>query len=617
MNLFDLAAKITLDSSEYEKGLDNAEKSGSSFGEKLKNGLGTAAKVGGAAIAAVGAGAVALGKNFVDGVSSVAAYGDAIDKNSQKMGISAQAYQEWDFILQHSGSSIDAMGRGMMTLSKQAESNNEAFAALGITQEDLSNLNKEDLFAKTIEGLQQLGEGTERDALAAQLFGGSAKELGPLLNTSAADVAAMRQQVNELGGVMGDDAVKNAAAFQDAMQNLQTATDGIKNEFTSQFLPSFTSVVDGLTDIFSGNSSSGIGKITDGLTDVINTLSEKAPEFVEVGFRIVESIGMALTKNLPSLIKRGGALILNGILPGILSNLPQIVGTAFTVLSEFVSAIGQALPELIPAAVSMIVQIVESLIDNIDLLIDGAISLIMGLTDGLMEATPILLAKAPIIIEKLVSALIRNLPQLIMMAPQLIMSLVEGLVSSLPELIMMGPEIIASVVSGIVSAFGDLFNNGSDMVEKIKEGVMSAIEGAKTWGKDLIDNFIGGITEKWDALKQKVSGIAQGIKDFLGFSEPKKGPLSDFHTYAPDMMDLFMKGIDDNKNKLENAVAGAFDFGGVIAEQSIGGKSATGNSVVFSPTINLSGDIPDARAKAQELMYEMKTIFDREAAAYV
>ena len=64
----------------------------------------------------------------------------------------------------------------------------------------------------------------------------------------------------------------------------------------------------------------------------------------------------------------------------------------------------------------------------------------------------------------------------------------------------------------------------------------------------------------WDTIK----GIASGIKDFLGFSEPKLGPLSNFHTYAPDMMDLFMQGINDKQRELQNTVASAFDFQDII-----------------------------------------------------
>lgn len=567
MDLFDIAAKISLNTKDFENGLQGANEQGKTFADKLKSGLGTAAKVGGAAIAAIGTGAVALGKKFVDGVSEVAAYGDAIDKNSQKMGISAQAYQEWDFILQHSGSSIDAMSRGMMTLSKQAESNSDAFEKLGITQEDLATLNKEDLFSKTIEGLQALGEGTERDALASELFGGSAKELGPLLNTTAEDVAAMRQQVNDLGGVMSNDAVKGAAAFQDAMQNLQTAMGGIKKAFASQFLPAFTQVIDGLTAIFGGDSG-GVAQISEGLTEIINTLSEKAPEFLNVGFQIIESIGMAITENLPSLIERGGDLLLNGILPGIISNLPAIVETAFTVLAQFVSAIGQALPTLIPAAVEMVIQIVESLLDNIDLLIDAAIQLIIGLAEGLIGAIPVLVSKAPEIIEKLFGAI----------------------VSAAPKLMDAGIQLIEKLWEGVKTLWTSIKEYGGQIIDQVASGISSAISSAVQWGKDLITNFWNGIKSKLDWLWDGIKGVAGGIADFLGFSEPKKGPLSKFHTFAPDMMELFMKGINDNKDKLTETVANAFDFRDAMTGPEYNGGFAFAGAGGYSggmPTIDL------------------------------
>ena len=49
-----------------------------------------------------------VNKSFSE-LSNVAAYGDNIDKMSQKMGMSAEAYQEWDAVMQHSGTSMEAM----------------------------------------------------------------------------------------------------------------------------------------------------------------------------------------------------------------------------------------------------------------------------------------------------------------------------------------------------------------------------------------------------------------------------------------------------------------------------------------------------------------------------
>ena len=62
-----------------------------------------------------------------------------------------------------------------------------------------------------------------------------------------------------------------------------------------------------------------------------------------------------------------------------------------------------------------------------------------------------------------------------------------------------------------------------------------------------------------------VRSMAAGIRNLIGFSEPKEGPLSDFHTYAPDMVDLFIKGLKDNSDKLRDEVQSAFDFSGIAA----------------------------------------------------
>lgn len=65
MNVFDLYAKISLDSGDYEKGLKSAGEQMGGFANKLKSGLSIAAKVGGAAIAAAAAGIAALTKSAI------------------------------------------------------------------------------------------------------------------------------------------------------------------------------------------------------------------------------------------------------------------------------------------------------------------------------------------------------------------------------------------------------------------------------------------------------------------------------------------------------------------------------------------------------------------------
>ena len=99
MDLFNLMATIGLDSTPFDEGLNSVKDKASSLGNIVSGGFKTA----GVAIAAVGTAALAAGGAIVKGAGDVASYGDNIDKMSQKMGISAQAYQEWDAVLQQHG----------------------------------------------------------------------------------------------------------------------------------------------------------------------------------------------------------------------------------------------------------------------------------------------------------------------------------------------------------------------------------------------------------------------------------------------------------------------------------------------------------------------------------
>lgn len=622
MDVFDLAAKIRLDTTEYSKGLDDSSEKTSSFASKLGSGLANAAKVATVALTAVTTGAVALGKQFYNQTKEIASYGDNIDKMSQKMGLSAEAYQEWDAIMQHSGTSIESLKPAIKTLATAAESGNEAFAKLGITQEEIAELSQEDLFAKVISELQKMEEGTERTYLAGQLLGRGATELGALLNTSAEDTEKMRQTVHELGGVMSNEAVKASAKYQDTLQDMNTAIDGAKRKIFSDFMSPVTSVMEGITKIFSNDGDGGIAQITEGLSQFVKKMSEKAPQIANVGGKIIMSLINAIADNLSSLLSAGFE-ILRTLATGIIRNIPNLIPVVLQLLTDFIriiqedapmimeaavsiiltlaKGIGDSLPKLIPSIVGIILEMVKTLTDpeNISNLVDAAIAIITGLLNGIVDAIPVLLEAAPIIIENLVTAIVENLPKIIEAAIDIIITIVEALsdpenilmlvsagikiigavFSGIVSLVSKIPELVLSIVQKIISAFGrfgqKLKDSGKEIIGKIKDGILSGIEKAKNWGKDLIDNFVSGIKEKWNKLKETVTNVGGMIKDFLGFSEPEKGPLSDFHTYAPDMMKLFAEGIRDNEDIVSDQIAKSFDFGdmGTVGSSSGYGRS--------------------------------------------
>ena len=85
------------------------------------------------------------------------------------------------------------------------------------------------------------------------------------------------------------------------------------------------------------------------------------------------------------------------------------------------------------------------------------------------------------------------------------------------------------------------------------------------WGRDMMDGFIGGIRQRWETLRNAISGVAGMVRRYLGFSEPEEGPLSNFHTYAPDMMALFAKGIRDNAHLVTDQIGSSFALAPAMA----------------------------------------------------
>ena len=137
-----------------------------------------------------------------------------------------------------------------------------------------------------------------------------------------------------------------------------------------------------------------------------------------------------------------------------------------------------------------------------------------------------------------------------------------------------------------------------DIKGKVKDAFSDMIKNALNWGKDLIANFVSGITDKIQAVKDAVGKVANTVKDFLGFSEPEKGPLSNFHTFAPDMVDLFAQGISDNLGVVQGAVgqmsqtvAAGVDYSGQLNEinNSVTALGA-GSGQPLVANINIGGE---------------------------
>lgn len=319
------------------------------------------------------------------------------------------------------------------------------------------------------------------------------------------------------------------------------------------------------------------------LAEEIPKLTEQLlPELLKTGTSAIEIFAKGMLDALPTILPTLTDLIVD--LAGMLLSLaPEILQVGLQLIGELAMGIAQALPELVPVAIETILSLVEFLVDpdNIGMLVDAAIALTMGLAEGLINALPVLLEKAPLIVEKLITSLIENSAKLNVAAVELVIKLATGIWEQAPKIVEAAWKIIGALIEGIGKQFVKIYDTGGKIVEKIKDGIKKL--NPAQWGKDVIDSFVKGILGAIDKVKETAKKVAQTVKDFLGFSEPKEGPLSDFHVFPIDMVDLYAKGIEDNTYKVEDAVK---DMAGSVA-------------LGFDADVNYS--VPDIAGYARDL----------------
>lgn len=341
--------------SETEKSLDEAANNTSSFGEKLKDGfkkaadelksfgsglasvgkaaagftlkgLKTAAVAGGAALAGLATAAISAANN-------VASAGDQIDKESQKLNMSREAYQEWSYVLSQNGADIAQLGSGMESLVNKMKAAGEGsaevsgmFGELGISMDAVKTATPEEAFELVVQGLQGMTDETRKAQIAQELLGGAGAELMPLLNSTADATDKLKQEAHDLGLVMSDDAVDAAVKYTDSVDKMKRVGTALFQNITSELLPGFTMITDGLVGLATGQEDA-TEKIESGVKDIVDKIGEMLPMVLDVIGEVLPLLGTALVEALPMLLESLGEIgyeLVTGLVGALKENWPAI-----------------------------------------------------------------------------------------------------------------------------------------------------------------------------------------------------------------------------------------------------------------------------------------------------
>ena len=168
-------------------------------------------------------------------------------------------------------------------------------------------------------------------------------------------------------------------------------------------------------------------------------------------------------------------------------------------------------------------------------------------------------------------------------------------------------EVAGNLLEGIKATIGNVRDAIVTGIQAAIDWITSLPAEALKWGSDIIDGIVSGIQSAVGRVGEAVKGVADKIKLFLGFSEPEDGPLSDFHTYMPDMIDLMASGITSGKKKVKDALEGMTGEMSVIAKANVvskaTGRGATGGTTggrTVTQNVNINNQFNGDRAGQQK-----------------
>lgn len=168
-------------------------------------------------------------------------------------------------------------------------------------------------------------------------------------------------------------------------------------------------------------------------------------------------------------------------------------------------------------------------------------------------------------------------------------------------------EAAGNLLEGIKTTIGNVRDAIVTGIQAAIDWITSLPAEALKWGSDIIDGIVSGIQSAVGRVGEAVKGVADKIKSFLGFSEPEDGPLSDFHTYMPDMIDLMASGITSGKKKVKDALEGMTGEMSVIAKANVvskaTGRGATGRTTggrTVTQNVNINNQFNGDRAGQQK-----------------
>lgn len=291
------------------------------------------------ATAGITVGVAAAVKGVQSLIKSTGQLTDHIDKQSQKIGMSRKGYQEWKYILDRNGASVDGLQMSIKTLSSavdEAINGNKSYQSyldrLGVTIHDTNGAVKsqEALFNEVFVALTKVTNETERTNLASKLLGRAATELAPALNAGADSVEELRKQAYDLNLVLDDATVNIGVRWSDLMTDFNLSMRAATSR-------AFAPFVDKVSDLQEAFTKKAIPAIESFLSTAVKVGLSIPPvfNFVKAVVKMVmKEISEALEEPWEKMKALAQGLLDLSITQGVISFVVELAGSLWEGLKK-------------------------------------------------------------------------------------------------------------------------------------------------------------------------------------------------------------------------------------------------------------------------------------------
>lgn len=628
INLFDLFAKISLDTSEYDSGVKDVSKSGGSLASKLKSGLASAGKVAAKGIAAIGTAASGAVVGLLALESSTEEYRVAMGKLNtafEAAGYGAetaqQAYNAFYGILGDTDTATEAS----QLLAKLADSAEDVSTwtdiAAGVAGTFGDSLPIEGLIEASNE-TAKVGQVTGVLADALNWAGISEDDFNARLSACSSESERNQLIMDTLSGTYDEaseafyrnnealvESRNNQAQLDATLATLGQTVSNVKNRLLSEFLPAISNVATAFSGMLSGTAGAD-QQFSTAVQGLVNVAVSKLPEFLNMGVQILSSLASGIVQSIPTLVAAVPQIVAE-IGAALTELLPQVLDMGVQLLDQFTSGIETGLPDMVSRIPEIITQFLSYITEQLPTVLDKGAELLNNLVNGILGAIPEMTAALPEIITAFVQFITDNLPTIIESGINILLNLVSGIIGAIPDLVASIPQIISAITTGIAGALPKIIQSGVSLLQKFIEGILSNIPalvaalpqiisaivegigaligGIVDVGKSIVEGVWKGIQEMAGWIYDKVtgffSGIVDGVKDFLGINSPS----TVFADMGKNMALGLGQGWDNEYDRIRRDIEGGMDFGTASVDFASSGLGVASAGMVNGVSASVQG----------------------------